>query len=66
MGLGSGIRKKPISDPESRIRIQDPDPGTGSRIQIRNIEIITDLDPGGLITLVLIWIRNIKIFYWYL
>jgi hypothetical protein len=32
MGLGSGIRKKPIPDPQSRIqeskrhRIQDPDP----------------------------------------
>jgi len=32
MALGSGIRKKPIPDPESRGQ-----KGTGSRIRIRNI-----------------------------
>ncbi len=31
MGMGSGIRKKPIPDPESRGQ-----KGTGSRIRIRN------------------------------
>jgi hypothetical protein len=31
MGLGSGIRKKPIPDPESRGQ-----KGTGSRIRIHN------------------------------
>ncbi len=35
MGLGSGIRKKPIPDPESRSRGQK---GTGSRIRIRNTD----------------------------
>jgi hypothetical protein len=33
MGLGSGIRKKPIPDPGSGSRGQK---GTGSRIRIRN------------------------------
>jgi hypothetical protein len=33
MGLGSGIRKKPIPDPGSQSRGQK---GTGSRIRIRN------------------------------
>jgi hypothetical protein len=34
MGLGSGIRKKPIPDPGSRGQ-----KGTGSRIRIRNTEM---------------------------
>ncbi len=39
MGLGSGIRKKPIPDPESRGQ-----KGTGSRIQIRNTEKISEFE----------------------
>jgi hypothetical protein len=35
MGLGSGIRKKPIPDPGSGSRGQN---GTGSRIRIRNTD----------------------------
>jgi hypothetical protein len=35
MDLGSGIRKKPIPDPGSRGQ-----KGTGSRIRIRNTEIL--------------------------
>jgi hypothetical protein len=40
MGLGSGIRKKPIPDPESRGQ-----KGTGSRIQGSKRHRIPDPDP---------------------
>jgi hypothetical protein len=39
MGLGFGIRKKPIPDPGSRNQGQK---GTGSRIRIRNTGTILD------------------------
>jgi hypothetical protein len=49
MGLGSGIRKKPIPDPGSRGQ-----KGTGSRIRIRNTAFLNH-GSGA-------WIRN-KFFF---
>jgi hypothetical protein len=53
MGLGSGIRKKPIPYPGSRGQ-----KGTGSRIRIRNTDYLCmDLNPARILW---VFIFNIK------